>query len=217
MIDAMPRIAAEVPGAVLVVAGAGPEEENLKRQAVALGANVTVLGDPHGELKVLEEPDTSGTVADRADQDMATERAIHDAATKDAQKGCPRVIFAGRVPEEEAPAYFALADVFTLAVADRYFGREVEGLGVVMLEAAACGTPSVIGASGGSPETVIDGETGRVIDARDRAALASALSDALADRDAATSMGAKAREFVSNEFATAPLPESLLEWINTAK
>ena len=162
IIDVMPTITRRVPEAVLVVAGGGPEERNLRRQAEASGA---------------------------------------------------RVIFAGRVPEEHAPALFAAADVFTLPVVDRYFGLEVEGLGVVMLEAAACGTPSVIGRSGGSPETVIDGETGFVIDARDRGVLADRVGYLLARPDEAAEMGRKARAFVEREFATAPLPPPLVSWL----
>lgn len=166
LIDAMPAITRAVPDAVLVVAGAGPEEKNLRRQAETSGA---------------------------------------------------RVIFAGRVPEEDAPRYFALADVFSLPVADRYLGREVEGLGVVMLEAAACGTPSVIGRSGGSPETVIDGETGLTVDARDRKQLAAALIELLSDPERAAHMGALGRAYVEKEFVAAPLPAPLMEWLGAGR
>lgn len=124
-----------------------------------------------------------------------------------------RVVFAGRVPEADAAALFATADVFTLPVVDRYFGLEVEGLGVVMLEAGACGTPSVIGRSGGSPETVVDGETGFVIDARDRGMLADRVGYLLENRDEAAEMGRKARAFVEREFASAPLPQPLVSWL----
>lgn len=162
MIDAMRAVNQRVPEAVFVIAGAGPEERNLRRQAEVSGG---------------------------------------------------RVVFAGRVPEADAPALFATADVFTLPVVDRYFGLEVEGLGVVMLEAGACGTPSVIGRSGGSPETVVDGETGFVIDARDRGMLADRVGYLLERPDEAAEMGRKARAFVEREFATAPLPQPLVSWL----
>ena len=162
IIDAMAAIKEQVPTAVLVVAGGGPEEQNLRRHASAIGA---------------------------------------------------RVIFAGRVPEEDAPALYAAADVFTLPVVDRYWGLEVEGLGVVMLEAAACGTPSVIGRSGGSPETVVDGETGFVIDARQRGTLAEKVAYLLARPEEAAEMGRTARAFVEREFVAVPLPGELLEWL----
>lgn len=164
IIDAMPAIIERVPAAVLVIAGGGPEEANLRRHAASSGAPV---------------------------------------------------VFAGRVPEDEAPALFAAADVFTLPVADRYFGLEVEGLGVVTLEAGASGTPSVIGTSGGSPETVVDGETGFVIDARDRAVLADRVAYVLERREESAEMGRKARAFVEREFAAAPLPAALLAWLGS--
>ena len=162
MIDALSGVQKRVPEAVFVVAGAGPEDKNLRKQADASPA---------------------------------------------------RVLFAGRISEAEAPALFATADVFTLPVVDRYFGLEVEGLGVVMLEAGAAGTPSVIGRSGGSPETVVDGETGFVIDARDRGALADRVGYLLENPELAAEMGGKARAFVEREFATAPLPSVLREWL----
>ncbi|HWC14315.1 MAG TPA: glycosyltransferase family 4 protein [Actinomycetota bacterium] len=165
MIDAMTTVNERVPEAVFVVAGAGPEEHNLRRQA-------------------------------------------------EVSEG--RVMFAGRVPEADAPALFAAADVFTLPVADRYFGLEVEGLGVVMLEAGACGTPSVIGRSGGSPETVVDGETGFVIDGRNRAAVADRVTYLLEDPELGSEMGSKARSFVDSEFASAPLPQILLDWLGAS-
>ncbi|HET7482824.1 MAG TPA: glycosyltransferase family 4 protein, partial [Actinomycetota bacterium] len=74
-------------------------------------------------------------------------------------------IFTGRVPQELAAGVYAAADVFTLPVTDRWFGYEIEGLGVVLLEAAAAGTACVTGRSGGTPEAVVDGVTGFVVDA----------------------------------------------------
>ncbi len=183
LIDALPEITRRVPETVLVIAGAGPEEQNLRKQAHARGIAVR---DPAAPRDGVPEPRAG------------------------------RLIFAGRVPEEEAPAYFALADVFTLPVADRYFGREVEGLGVVMLEAAACGTPSVIGRSGGSPETVIDEETGYIVEARNRGELADRVAALLGDPEEAARMGAMARAYVDKEFISAPLPEPLTSWLGEA-
>jgi phosphatidyl-myo-inositol dimannoside synthase len=124
-----------------------------------------------------------------------------------------RVVFLGRVPDEDAPALFAAADLFALPVADRWFGLEIEGLGVVLLEAAACGTPCVTGISGGTPEAVIDGETGYVIDATDRGKLVTSLATLLEDRERATTMGVNGRKFVQREFAARRLPNSFLDWL----
>ncbi len=61
--------------------------------------------------------------------------------------GAP-VVFAGRAADEDAPVVYSTADVFALPVVDRWFGLEIEGLGVVLLEASACETPCVTGRSG---------------------------------------------------------------------
>ncbi|MDQ4096094.1 MAG: glycosyltransferase family 4 protein, partial [Actinomycetota bacterium] len=56
-----------------------------------------------------------------------------------AQRSRGHIVFTGRVSEEDAPALFASADVFALPVTERWSGLDVEGLGVVLLEAAAAG------------------------------------------------------------------------------
>lgn len=124
-----------------------------------------------------------------------------------------RVVFTGRIAGADAPALYARADVFALPVADRWFGLEYEGLGVVLLEAAAAGVPCVTGRSGGTPEAVIDGVTGYVIDARDRVALVEAVTRLLTDGALARRMGAAGREHVRRAFSEAPLPGILLDWL----
>lgn len=123
-----------------------------------------------------------------------------------------RVRFAGRVPEGDAPAMYALADVFALAVADRWFGLEIEGLGVVLLEAAAAGVPCVTGRSGGTDEAVVDGVTGYVVNGRDPAALADRIAALLDDPERARAMGAAGRAHVSERFNGAR-PDSLHRWL----
>jgi len=124
-----------------------------------------------------------------------------------------RVIIAGRIPDEEAPALYALADVFALPVVGRYRGLEIEGLGVVLLEAAACGTPCVTGRSGGTPEAVIDGMTGYVVDASDLDELRGRITHLLERPQLARTMGLRGREHVAKEFS-ADMPEPLLEWLD---
>ena len=123
-----------------------------------------------------------------------------------------RVVFAGRVPDEEAPALYAAADVFALPVADRWRGLDTEGLGVVLLEASACETPCVTGRSGGTPEAVVDGVTGFVVDARNRERLTGAIVRLLDDRDLARKMGAAGRRHVRDEFG-GRIPEALTQWL----
>ncbi|MEU1524149.1 glycosyltransferase family 4 protein [Nocardia rhamnosiphila] len=110
------------------------------------------------------------------------------------------VVFTGRVPAAELAAHHTLADVFAMPARTRGAGLDVEGLGIVYLEASATGVPVVAGTSGGAPETVLDGKTGRVVDGRRADHVADAIADILADRDAATEMGAAGRAFVERQW-----------------
>jgi phosphatidylinositol alpha-1,6-mannosyltransferase len=137
------------------------------------------------------------------------ERALRSRA----RRGQVRVLFTGRVAEADAPALYATSDVFALPVADRFFGLDVEGLGVVLLEASACETPCVTGRSGGTPEAVIDGKTGFVIEANDRPQLVERIATLLENPQGARDMGSAARSHVAREFSGRPLPPRLLEWL----
>ena len=120
-----------------------------------------------------------------------------------------RVHLLGRVPEPDLPALFACADVFAMPCRDRWAGLEAEGFGIVFLEAAAAGVPSVAGASGGSDEAVLDGVTGSVIDGRQASAVRDAIAHWLADADARAAAGAAARARAVAEFAYDDLVETL--------
>ncbi len=106
------------------------------------------------------------------------------------------VVFTGAVPGAELPAHHAMADVFAMPCRTRGAGLDVEGLGIVFLEASATGVPVVAGTSGGAPETVKDGETGTVVSGRDVGAVATAVGDLLADPDHAAAMGAAGRRWM---------------------
>ena len=123
------------------------------------------------------------------------------------------VVFAGRVPEELAASMYAAADVFALPVADQWFGLEIEGLGVVLLEASACEVPCVTVHSGGTPEAVIDGETGYVVDAHNDKELAGRVSGLLADAELARRMGRAGRKHVESVFTAPSALTPLLDWL----
>jgi phosphatidyl-myo-inositol dimannoside synthase len=106
------------------------------------------------------------------------------------------VVFTDGVPDEELAAHHAMADVFAMPCRTRGAGLDVEGFGIVYLEASACGVPVVAGRSGGAPETVRDGETGRVVDGWDVGAISASVGDLLADPDRAARMGAAGRRWV---------------------
>ena len=75
------------------------------------------------------------------------------------------------MPWEDLPAHYAAGDVFAMPCRTRGGGLDVEGLGIVYLEASATGLPVVAGDSGGAPDAVREGETGFVVDGRDQAAV----------------------------------------------
>jgi phosphatidylinositol alpha-1,6-mannosyltransferase len=106
------------------------------------------------------------------------------------------VRFTGSVPWPDLPAHYAAGDVFAMPCRTRRAGLDVEGFGIVFLEASAVGLPVVAGDSGGSPDAVRHGETGYLLDGRDPAALADRLVALLTDRDLAARMGAAGRAWV---------------------
>lgn len=91
------------------------------------------------------------------------------------------VVLPGRVPWPELPAAYAALDLFAMPCRTRLAGTDVEGLGIVYLEAQATGVPAIAGRSGGAPEAVIDGVTGTVVDGRDGRQLVAAVDAWLAD------------------------------------
>lgn len=111
-----------------------------------------------------------------------------------------RVIFTGRVPADEIVDHHRLADVFAMPCRTRGGGLDVEGLGIVYLEASACGVPVVAGRSGGAPETVRDGSTGLVVDGTSHGEVADAVAGLLADRPRATAMGVRGRAWVQEHW-----------------
>lgn len=107
------------------------------------------------------------------------------------------VVFAGARPWAELPPYFAAGDVFCMPCRTRKAGFEVEGLGIVYLEASAMGLPVVAGSSGGAPDTVLEGETGYVVDGRSPDAIAERLSGILLDPATSAGLGAAGRTWVA--------------------
>ncbi len=110
------------------------------------------------------------------------------------------VVFAGPVPWEELPAYYDAGDVFAMPCRTRRKGLDVEGLGIVYLEASAAGLPVIGGDSGGAPDAILDGETGHVVPGKDVDAVADALIELLGDPAAATAMGRKGLAWVDREW-----------------
>jgi phosphatidyl-myo-inositol dimannoside synthase len=110
------------------------------------------------------------------------------------------VVFTGPVSREELPAYYDAGDVFAMPCRTRRHGLDVEGLGIVYLEASAAGLPVVGGDSGGAPDAILEGETGYVVGGRDVRALADRLTALLLDPAHARAMGEKGRAWVERDW-----------------
>lgn len=110
------------------------------------------------------------------------------------------VVFTGSVPWDELPAHYAAGDVYAMPCRTRNRGLDVEGLGIVYLEASATGLPVIAGDSGGAPDAVREAETGFVVGGRDLAALTDRLTELLGDPVRAKAMGAAGRAWVEREW-----------------
>jgi phosphatidylinositol alpha-1,6-mannosyltransferase len=106
------------------------------------------------------------------------------------------VRFAGSVPWPELPAYYGAGDVFAMPCRTRRGGLDVEGLGIVYLEASATGLPVVAGDSGGAPDAVLDGETGYVVPGGSPEQAATRVLTLLRDPELRHSMGQRGRAWV---------------------
>ena len=124
------------------------------------------------------------------------------------------IILTGKVPYDELPGHVAMGDVFAMPCRTRGGGLDVEGLGIVFLEASAAGLPVIAGTSGGAPETVEEGVTGNVVDGRDQDALVEAIVRQLSDAEMRARMGAAGRELMTERWTWPSLVERLVAAID---
>ena len=110
------------------------------------------------------------------------------------------VVFTGPVRWEDLPAYYDAGNIFAMPCRTRRAGLDVEGLGIVYLEASATGLPVIGGDSGGAPDAILDGETGYVVPGRSIDALAGKLIQLLADPAGAAAMGDKGQAWIEREW-----------------
>lgn len=106
------------------------------------------------------------------------------------------VSFIGRIQYEDLPKFICAGDVFAMPSRSRLGGLEVEGLGIVYLEASSCGLPVIAGSSGGAPDAVIDGVTGLVVDGTNSQQIAKAAIELLNDPKKAKAMGMAGRQWI---------------------
>jgi phosphatidylinositol alpha-1,6-mannosyltransferase len=126
------------------------------------------------------------------------------------------VVFAGQVSEEDLPRYYRAGHVFAMPCRSRAAGLEVEGWGNVFIEAAACGRPVVVGDSGGARESLVDGETGILVNGSRRAEVADAVACLLEDPARAEAMGAAGRARVERDHTWPTIAERLASWLRIA-
>ncbi|MGW0863933.1 glycosyltransferase family 4 protein [Streptomyces sp. NPDC002611] len=119
------------------------------------------------------------------------------------------VRFTGAVPWSQLPAHYGAGDVFAMPCRTRRGGLDVEGLGIVYLEASATGLPVVAGDSGGAPDAVLDGETGWVVRGGSPEEAAERIVTLLGDAELRHRMGERGRAWVEEKWRWDLLAEKL--------
>lgn len=122
-------------------------------------------------------------------QQLVTKNALEDSVT-----------FIGRIQYADLPQYICVGDIFAMPSRSRLMGLEVEGLGIVYLEASACGLPVLAGNSGGAPDAVLHNETGLVVDGTDNKQIAAAAIKLLSKEDSARKMGVVGRQWIIDKW-----------------
>lgn len=120
------------------------------------------------------------------------------------------VVFLGRLPRETMRDVVASAELMAMPARTRGGGLDVEGLGIVYLEAQACGVPVIAGNSGGAPETVTE-ETGIVVNGKNTEEIARAVIELLSNPRRAQAMGEAGRDMVRERFSWPVLGSLLAE------
>lgn len=111
-----------------------------------------------------------------------------------------RVILAGQISNDSLPDLYAMSDVFIMPSRAQIESCDVEGFGIVFLEAGACGKPVIGGRSGGVEDAVLDGTTGILVNPVNSDEVAHALTRVLGDAGLAAWLGEQGRERVVREF-----------------
>ena len=139
-------------------------------------------------------PDAALLLVSGGPHRAALQRLAHATGVAD------HVVFTGSVPWADLPSHFAAGDVFAMPCRTRRRGLDVEGLGIVYLEASAMGLPVVAGDSGGAPDAVLEDETGYVVSGRDVPAVADRVAAILADPRLAKRLGTAGRSWVEAQW-----------------
>jgi phosphatidylinositol alpha-1,6-mannosyltransferase len=120
------------------------------------------------------------------------------------------VVFLGAAERSLLPALYAMADVFAMTSRTREDAADLEGFGLVYLEAAACAKAVVAGRAGGAPEAVVDGETGLLVDPREPNDVGRALTRLLVDAEMRERMAAEGYRRVQRHFVWSRFSRDIL-------
>jgi phosphatidylinositol alpha-1,6-mannosyltransferase len=137
-------------------------------------------------------PDVKYLIVGTGEEFAALQQLARDVEVQD------KVIFAGQVSDSEQAAYYAACNVFIMP--NRQIGADIEGFGMVFLEAGAVGKPVIGGKSGGTGEAIVEGVTGLRVDGTSVETIAAAVIDLLSNPARARSMGELGRRRVEAEF-----------------
>lgn len=161
IINILPRLLADFPDLIYLIAGSGPLKEQLSQQAIDLGVE-------------------------------------------------NKLQFCGRVSDGERAALLNKATLFAMPC--RIEGKSVEGFGIVYLEAAMFGVPSLAGRAGGAGDAVVDGETGLLCNGDDENDIYLSITKMLNDPSSLQNMGVKAQSRAENEFQWGQIARQLLSY-----
>ncbi len=128
------------------------------------------------------------------------------------QRIADRVVFTGSVADQDLPALYAASDVFVMV--PKSAGPDVEGFGIVYLEANMIGKPVIGSRAGGVADAVIDGETGLLVDPGNLAALIEAIEKLRLDPALRASLGERGRLRVQEQFGWERQIRPFIEWLN---
>jgi len=172
--------------------GEAPVVVCVSRLVARKGQDVLVAGWPR---VLARHPDARLLLVGGGPLEASLRRAV------DEQGLANSVTFTGPVDPGELPGHYAAGNVFAMPCRTRRAGLDVEGLGMVFLEAAACGRPVVAGTSGGAPEAVREGVTGHVVDPRSPVDVADTIADLLDDPERARALGSAGRAWVEERWS----------------
>ena len=110
------------------------------------------------------------------------------------------ITFIGKIQYSDLPRYISVGDIFAMPSRSRLAGLEVEGLGIVYLEASSCALPVIAGRSGGAPDAVLEGVTGVAVDGTNPTEITGAVISLLDNPAAAREMGIAGRKWINSDW-----------------